>query len=65
MQVILLKVPPPLREQLERRLRGEGGQEPRCTVLVADGVQQLPESLPPGLVVLGDTGQFLEELVSL
>ncbi len=65
MQVILLKVPPPLREQLERRLRGEGGQEPRCTVLVADGVQQLPASLPPGLVVLGDTEQSLEALVSL
>jgi len=64
-QVILLRVPPPLREQLERRLRGEGGQEPRCSVLMADAVQQLPASLPPGLVVLGDTEEFLEPLVSL
>jgi PAS domain S-box-containing protein len=64
-QVILLKVPPPLREQLARRLQGEGGQEPRCSVLLADAVQQLPGSLPPGLVVLGDAEDSLEALVSL
>jgi PAS domain S-box-containing protein len=48
-----------------RRLRGEGGQEPRCAVLQADGIQQLPDVLPPGLVVLGDDGESLEALVSL
>jgi two-component system NtrC family sensor kinase len=64
-QVILLKVPPPLREELERRLHGEGGQEPRCSVRHAQGVQQLPDSLPPGLVVLGDAQGPLEELVAL
>jgi two-component system NtrC family sensor kinase len=64
-QVILLKVPPPLREQLERRLQSEGGQEPRCPVLLADGVWQLPGVVPPGLVVLGDTEDSLEALVSL
>ena len=65
MQVILLKVPPLLREQLEQRLQGEGGQEPRCSVLQANGVRQLPGNLPPGLVVLGDSEDSLEALVSL
>jgi len=64
-QVILLRVPAPLREQLERRLRGEGGQEPHSSVLQVDGLHQLPDRLPPGMVVLGDAEPSLEALVSL
>ncbi|MDY7228835.1 hybrid sensor histidine kinase/response regulator [Hyalangium rubrum] len=65
MQVILLKVPLLLCDEVERRLQGEGGQEPRCQVLRAAGLEHLPERLPPGLVILGDDGGALKEMVEL
>ncbi|WP_224243430.1 hybrid sensor histidine kinase/response regulator [Hyalangium gracile] len=65
MQVLLLKVPSPLGDELERRLPREGGQELQIQVRRVERLEELHGSLPPGLVVLGDSGGPLEELIAL
>ncbi|HYH96385.1 hybrid sensor histidine kinase/response regulator [Hyalangium sp.] len=65
MQVLLLKVPPPLDEELERCFLLEGGKDLSLQVRRAERLEELPESQSPSLVVLGDPGGPLEELVAL
>ena len=65
MQVMLLKVPPLLSEELERRLQGGERAKPRHQVLRADGLEALPEVLSAGLIVVGDMAGALEELAGL
>jgi two-component system NtrC family sensor kinase len=64
-RVMLLKVPPRWSEELERRLQGEERAAGRHEVLLADSLEALPESLPAGLLVVGDAGGPVEELVRL
>ncbi len=63
MQVLLVKVSPTLSEDLERWLQAEGGNE--FQLRRAERMEELPDSLPPGLVVLGDPGGPPEELLEL
>ena len=65
MRVMLLKVPPRWSEELERRLQGEERAAGRHEVLRADSLEALPEFLPAGLLVVGDAGGPVEELVRL
>ncbi|MFL5345804.1 MAG: ATP-binding protein [Hyalangium sp.] len=63
MQVLLVKVSPPLRDELERCFQVEGGQG--LHLRSAERLDELPHSLPPGMVVLGDPGGSQEELIEL
>jgi len=63
--VTLLKVPPLLGKELERRLQGGERAKPCPSVLRAEGLEALPEPLPSGLIIVGDPGGALEELVEL
>jgi two-component system, NtrC family, sensor kinase len=66
MHIVMLGVPQPVTEQLERTLHEEGTRhavDPQ--VLRARGVEELPETLPPGLVVLWDGGGPLDALLVL
>ncbi len=65
MQVLLLNVPSPVSEELERRFRSEESKGLALQVHHVRRVEELPEPLPPGLVVLGDPGGSLEELIGL
>ncbi len=65
MRVILLKVPPGLSEELERRIQdgdGEGACHPVERIAL---LEALPTVLPPGLVVLADPGGALDEAIAL
>jgi two-component system, NtrC family, sensor kinase len=64
-QVMLLKVPPLLSEELERRLQGGEKAKQGHPVLRAESLEALPVALPAGLIVVGDPGGALEELVAL
>ena len=65
MQVLLLKVPRSLEEELERRFQLEGGTDLHLQVHRAERLEDLPESSAPALAVLGDPGGSLEELTQL
>jgi PAS domain S-box-containing protein len=58
-------VPSPLGEELVRTIQEEAGQDLQLQVRRAEGLEELPDTLLPGLVVLGDPGGSLEELVAL
>ena len=60
MQVLLMKVPPPLSQELERRIQAQADGE--VQLRHAQHMEELPDTLPPGLIVLGDSGGALEEL---
>jgi two-component system NtrC family sensor kinase len=64
-QVLLLKVPPSLSQELEPRIQQVGEQGPLCSFLHVAALELLPQPLPAGLVVLADSGGPLEELVEL
>src|SRR4051812_44203827 len=64
MKVILVGIPPSLREQLEQGLQPQGSRE-HGSWLYAAGLEQLPPHLPEGLVVLGDAGHALADLERL
>ncbi len=64
MHATLLSIPDSVREQLEQTLQEQGLLQ-GYTRLYANSLQELPRSLPEGLVVLGDPGRTMEEVVRL
>jgi two-component system NtrC family sensor kinase len=64
-RLILLKVPPPLSEELERRLPSPEGPGLRFQVERVARLEALPPLLPAGLVVLADSEGTLEETAEL
>jgi PAS domain S-box-containing protein len=64
-QVLLWKVPPSLSEELERISRLQEAKGAPIELRHVHGLEELPRALPPGLVVLGDQGGSLEELIML
>jgi two-component system, NtrC family, sensor kinase len=64
-QVLLLKVPRPLEQELERRFQLEGGTDLHLQVHRAQRLEELSEFLLPSLVVLADPGGSLEDLAQL
>ena len=65
MQVLLLKVSSPLSEELECLFRIKEGKGPSLQVQHAHQLEEVPSTLSPGLVVLGDPGGSVEELIVL
>ncbi|WP_224364492.1 ATP-binding protein [Hyalangium versicolor] len=63
MQVLLLKVPPQQGDELASRLAREGSHEVQLRRV--ERLEELSGSMPPGLLVLGDAGGPLEELIEL
>jgi len=64
-QVLLLKVPRPLSEELESQFRLERAKGLPIEVRHAYQLNELPAVLSPGLVVLGEPEGSLEELIVL
>jgi two-component system NtrC family sensor kinase len=57
MHVVMLGVPQPVSEELEHKLHEEGARHAvECEVRHARALEELPETLPPGLLVLWDAG---------
>jgi PAS domain S-box-containing protein len=66
MHVVLVDVPQEIQEALERTLHEEGARHAvHCQVHRARGLGEVPELLPPGLVVLWDAGGPLEDTRAL
>ncbi|HEX8826257.1 MAG TPA: ATP-binding protein [Archangium sp.] len=66
MNVVLVDVPQEVCEELEHKLHEEGARHAvRCQVRRARGLDEVPELLPPGLLVLWDAGGALEDTLAL
>ncbi|WNG43416.1 PAS domain-containing protein [Archangium minus] len=66
MHIIMLGVPQSVREELEHRLREAGARHAvECQLQHPRGLEELPKTLPPGLLVLWDAGGPLEDTLSL
>jgi PAS domain S-box-containing protein len=65
MHVVMLGVPQPVTAELERRLCEEGARHAvECQVQHARGLEELPELLPPGLLILWDAGGPVQETLT-
>ncbi|PTL84452.1 ATP-binding protein [Vitiosangium sp. GDMCC 1.1324] len=65
MHVVMLGVPQSVTEELERKLHEEGAHHAvECSIRHARQLEELPEALPSGLLVLWDAGGPLEDTLA-